>query len=85
MLREKVFIQQNVVVACDEDLEGVRVGIEPVEAGLDLGEGAVGGEVAGVNEDVAVGEDGLAVVGVGDADDAGVVGGFGGWSMRLSV
>lgn len=50
---------------------------------MDLGEGALGGEVAGMDEDVAVGEGGLAVVGVGDADDAGVVGGFvGGWVRR---
>jgi len=50
----------------------VRQRGDPVVGGLELGHGAVVGHVARVDEDVAVGQAGGAVivVRVGDADDA---------------
>lgn len=46
------------MVACNHDLVFVGKGGEPVDLGLDLGDGAGVGEVAGVDEDVARGHSG---------------------------
>jgi hypothetical protein len=63
-------VKVAVVVAGDDNLDLVRLTLEPVELLLDVLGGTRVGEVAGVDEDVAGGHpDGL-VVGVGDADDA---------------
>lgn len=64
-------VEEAVVVAADEDLVLVRLSGKPVELGLNVGDGAGVGEVAGVDEEVAGGDvDVGAVVGVGEADDA---------------
>lgn len=67
--RRRSALEQYVVVARDDNLLPVRQRVEPVELGLQLGEGAADGEVAGVEEQVAVGHVGLCVVRVGYADD----------------
>jgi len=63
-------VKEAVVVSRYDDLDAVRLGLEPVELFLDGGGGAVVGQVAGVDEDVARGDADDLVVGVGDADDA---------------
>lgn len=51
-------IEIAVMVACNHDLVFVGEGSEPVDLGLDLGDGAGVGEVAGVDEDVPGGHSG---------------------------
>ena len=68
------------MVAGDDDLLSVREGVEPVELGLDLRDGAGVAEVARVDEDVAGRDGGWGVgvgVGVGEADEADAVGACG--------
>lgn len=66
------------MVAGDDDLLSVREGVEPVELGLDLRDGAGVAEVARVDEDVAGRDGGGCVgVGVGEADEADTVGACG--------
>lgn len=77
LIRPRAGVEPGVVIPRDDDLDGVGLGLEPVELGLDVAGGAGVGEVAGVDEDIAGGDGDDLVVGVGDADDAdgGLVGG----------
>ena len=61
------------MVPCDDDFVAVWECVEPIELGLEFGESAVDGQVACVDENVAVGNAGLRVVRVGYADE------FDGW------
>lgn len=64
-------VEEAVVVAAYEDLVLMRLSGEPVELGLDVGDGTGVGEVAGVDEEVPRGDvDVCTVVGVREADDA---------------
>src|SRR5687767_1792957 len=49
LLRSAPYIEPRIVVPRDDDLDGVRVGLEPVELSLDIGGGTGIGQVAGVN------------------------------------
>lgn len=67
--RHKRRVEEQVVVARDDDLVSVRQRVEPGELRLQLGKGAADAEVPGVHEDVARRHGGLRVVSVGDAHD----------------
>jgi hypothetical protein len=59
------------VVAADHHLVLVRERAQPVNRGLDLTDGAIIGEITGMDEQVAIGYIGPFVcVGVGDANNA---------------
>lgn len=51
-------IEVTVMVACNHDLVFVGEGGERIDLGLDLGDGAGVGEVAGVDEDIPGGHRG---------------------------
>lgn len=70
LLRPSPSIEPRVVVPGHDDLDRMRLRLEPVELDLDVGGGARVCQVAGVYEDVAGGHVDDLVVGVGDADDA---------------
>lgn len=67
------------MVPGDNDLVSMRQGREPVKLHLKLLEGAMVGEVSGVEEEITVGDVGLGLVRVGDTDDCDAMEGFGRW------
>lgn len=68
-------IEVAVMVPADDDLVRMRKGEEPIDGGLDLVDGTVVGQIAGVDEQVTIGNvSELERVGVGDTDDTDRVG-----------
>ena len=62
-------IKPGIVVPSNDDFVLVREGGEPVELGLEFGDSAAVGQVAGMNEEVAVRDGGGGVVmRIGDTD-----------------
>lgn len=73
------------MVAADDDFMWVRETAQPVHGGLDFAGAAIVAEVAGVDEEVAIGNVGVfESVGVGDADDADGTG-VRGWEVRRAA
>ena len=63
----RTLVKPRVVVARDDYLDRMRLGLEPVQLHLNVADGTAVGQIAGVDEDIAFRDgDGL-VVGIGDA------------------
>jgi hypothetical protein len=69
MASDEFFVQEGVVIPAYDNLVRMRQRVDPVQLGLELCKGAFIGQVAGVQENIAIGDSGRgAIVRVGYAD-----------------
>jgi hypothetical protein len=69
MVSDEFFVQEGVVISAYNNLMGMRQRIDPVQLSLELCKAAFIGQVAGVQENIAIGDSRRgAIVRVGDAD-----------------
>ena len=62
------------MIPSDGNLVWVRLGLQPVDLGLDLGRCASIGKIPSVDKDIAGGNGEFLSVGIGDADDTDRIG-----------